>query len=144
MNGSDYQSSTTPRGSLSTLRVGNYSQADSAKSMSPAQSPDVSVYQKTDIVSVPAANSMPYQAGVAEQSQNSSYGMGGGVGALIVWFFIIFVVSWLVLYALKPSFVLKKGTREIDTGKVLLSAAIISLIIIILIWLIKGCTTKRW
>lgn len=101
-----------------------------------------------------------------------NYDMTNGVGALIVWFLIIFIITWLVLYSLKPSFVLKdcyhghKGKyhdssssscadgkhgkhgkhhdKELDTGKSILAAAIIALIIIIVIWLIKMIATKKW
>lgn len=74
-----------------------------------------------------------------EAHKQSSYGMSGGVGALIIWFFVIFIVTWLVLYALKPSLVMKPNGKEVDTGRVLLGAAIISLVIIIIVWLFKGC-----
>lgn len=76
--------------------------------------------------------------------EHDMYGMAGSVGALIVWFVVVFILAWLVLYALKPSIVMKRGGREVDTGKVLLGAAIIALVVIIITWLIKSCVTKRY
>lgn len=68
---------------------------------------------------------------------------GNGIGMLAVWFFILFVATWLGLFALKPSFVLKPGTNEVDTGKILLCSAVAAILAVILIWFIKGCTSGR-
>ena len=58
-------------------------------------------------------------------------------GAFILWFIIIAVIVWLILYSLKPGWVLNPdGT--VNGGKVLVSAIIIALIIIFIIWLIKA------
>jgi len=68
-------------------------------------------------------------------------GMDGrwwGLGMFILWFIIIAVVTWLVIFSLKPSWVLNPGTTEVNTGKVLLASIIIALIIVIIIWLIKS------
>lgn len=70
------------------------------------------------------------------------YSMSNSVGALIVWFFIIFVVTVLALYALTPTFVLKKNSFEVDNGKAILTAFIISLFIVLLIFLVKAVTMK--
>lgn len=64
-------------------------------------------------------------------------------GTMIMWFIVLVVLFWIIYYSLKPNFVLKNGTNEIDTGKVLLAAVITSIIVVIIIWLIKICTTKK-
>ena len=142
MSGSTYENNL--RSPLSGLRASPYQQDNYVQTTSmvretttPSYSYDMSRSQGTTVQEV-------VQTKTVETPAHSNHGMGGAVGSLIVWFFVIFVASWLVLYALKPSILLKKDSREIDTGKVLLAAAIISLVIIILIWLIKGCTSKRW
>lgn len=71
------------------------------------------------------------------------YGMTSGVGALIVWFVIIFIITWLILYGVKPDIVMNKDTNQVDIGKLILSAVVISLIIIIIIWLIKSFVGRK-
>lgn len=72
-----------------------------------------------------------------------SWGMGwGGLGALVLWFIIFIVLFWLIFYSLKPSWVLQNGTNQVDTAKVLLSAVIAALILIVIIWLIKLAIDK--
>lgn len=63
---------------------------------------------------------------------------GGGVAALLVWFFIIFIVIWLVLFAIKPECLCTGKKNELDTGKTVLAAFVIALVIIIIIWVIKA------
>jgi len=88
-------------------------------------------------------------------------GWGGHLGALFVWWLIIFAITWFVLYLLKPTWVLKDGGhpyphpheegaeghpkppapgREpcVDNGKVLLWALVISFLIVLLVWLFKS------
>lgn len=65
-------------------------------------------------------------------------GMWESLGSFILWFIIIAIVTWLVIFSLKPGWALKPGTNEVDTGKVLLASIIISLIIVIIFWLIKS------
>jgi hypothetical protein len=92
----------------------------------------------------------------ADPCATSSSGWGGA-GALIVWFLVIFAITWLVLWLLKPSWILKTckngnggngngnghdgsgkhHNKEVDTGKIILAAILIALGIVIIIWLIK-------
>jgi len=104
---------------------------------------------------------------------------GWGWGALLVGFLVIFAITWLVLWLLKPEWVLKdcnkgcnngghghgnsnvsghpdhpkpphgggcknKDHRECDTGKTLIAALLIALIIVIFIWIIRAvlCSAK--
>lgn len=66
-------------------------------------------------------------------------GCAGGFGFYLVWFLIIAIISWIVLFSIKPDFV-KKSDGTVDTAKVLLWSVIIGLIGIFIIWLIKKCT----
>lgn len=84
-----------------------------------------------------------------------STGAWGGVGALLVWFLVIFAITWLILFLLKPKWIMKdckkhddphghggdghgkKHHEEIDTGKLILAAILIALGVVILLWLIK-------
>lgn len=73
---------------------------------------------------------------------NSWYGYGWNLlGALILWFIIFTVLFWLIYFSLKPSFVMDDDSNEVDTGKVLLASVISSIILVILVWIIKGLIT---
>ena len=57
----------------------------------------------------------------------------------LFWFLVIGIIVWFLLFALNPDFVQKEdddgnATGEVDQGKVLLWAVIISLIAIFLVW----------
>jgi len=64
---------------------------------------------------------------------------------LLLWFIIIAVVIWLILYALKPTFVLKTTneggtnvvTNEIDQTKAIGISIVVSLIIVIIIYILR-------
>lgn len=120
----------TNRGCASTLREHNYTSCERKRKTQTTPCADKCVEKKKE---TPCADPCASPC----KSQMSGYCMNGSVGALIVWFFLIFIVTWLLLYALKPQFVINKETGEIDYGKVLLAAAVVALIIIIIIWLIK-------
>ncbi|MFK5970419.1 MAG: hypothetical protein QM487_09905, partial [Candidatus Marithrix sp.] len=68
----------------------------------------------------------------------------GWLGALILWFIIFTVLFWLLLFSLKPTFVLKNYTKEVDTGKVLLSAVIAALILVIILWLVRLAVRRTY
>lgn len=58
----------------------------------------------------------------------------------LFWFLVIGIIVWFVLFALKPDFVQEKDrhdnpTGEVDQGKVLGSAIVISLVLIFVVWL---------
>jgi len=60
----------------------------------------------------------------------------------LFWFLVIGVIVWFLLFALKPDFVQKEDhdnnkTGEVDQGKVLLWAVVISLIAVFLMWLFQ-------
>ena len=60
----------------------------------------------------------------------------------LFWFLVIGIIVWFLLFALKPDFVQKEDeednpTGEVDQGKVLLWAVIISLVSIFLVWVFK-------
>lgn len=113
-------------------------------SPSPSAMPQVSAAQMTSGMGSGYGKEVIVEKDVVVVEKEGHYGMGGAVGALIVWFFIIFIAAWFLLFALKPTVVNKKDCDEVDTGKVLLAAAIIALVIIIIIWVIKCCTSRRY
>jgi uncharacterized low-complexity protein len=81
-----------------------------------------------------------------EDKCKSGYDLGygwGWLGALIIWFIIFTVLFWLIYYSLKPSFVLSNDSNQVDTAKVLLSAVISALILVIIIWLIKIAINRK-
>jgi hypothetical protein len=66
------------------------------------------------------------------------------LGALILWFIIFTVLFWLIFYSLKPNFVLQTNSTNVDTSKVLLSAIISAIILVIVIWLIKTAVSRKY
>lgn len=75
-------------------------------------------------------------------------GSWGGMGwGLLVWFFILFLLAWFVLWAVRPESAQKKdskgyATGEVDGGKILVGALLIALIVIfvvaIVFWAVAG------
>lgn len=60
----------------------------------------------------------------------------------LFWFLVIGIIVWFLLFSLKPDFVQEtdhhdNATGELDQGKVLLWAVIISLIAVFLIWIFR-------
>ena len=66
-----------------------------------------------------------------------------GIGAFLFWFVIIAVIAWLILYSVKPTWVLRPGTNEVDTGKVLWMSLLIALVIVIIIWLFRSMSAAN-
>lgn len=71
--------------------------------------------------------------------ENNNKGYGGGV-IWLLWFIVIVIVIWLILFATKPTWVQKtcedgKPTGEVDSGKALLWAIVITIIICVLVWI---------
>lgn len=71
------------------------------------------------------------------------YSLAGSATALIVWFIILFVVIAVCLYALKPTMVYKKKEKEIDNGKIILTALVLALLIVLFIWIIGACLARK-
>jgi len=67
----------------------------------------------------------------------SSFSMGW-LGALILWFIIFVVLFWLIFYSVRPSWAINLD-GSVNTSKLLLSAIVAAIILIIIIWLIKAC-----
>ena len=63
---------------------------------------------------------------------------------MIMWFIVFTVLFWLILYSLKPSFVLQKDNNQADITKVLLASVIAALILIFIIWLLKFIMWKMY
>lgn len=67
--------------------------------------------------------------------KSMSRGLGGKQGnhmvAYVLWFIIVFLLTWIVLYAFSPSFVLTND--ELDSSKVILWSLVISLIVVTIV-----------
>jgi hypothetical protein len=92
---------------------------------------------------VETAKNVPGAEMPTEYEGYKGYAMSNSVGALIVWFLVIFVVVILALYSLKPTFCLKKSTIEVDNGKVIISAFVIALLVVLLIWLVQALVRRK-
>ena len=67
---------------------------------------------------------------------------GYGWWFFLFWFLIIGIIVWFLLFALKPDFVQKKDcdgypTGEVDQGRVLGTAIVVALIIILVVWILQ-------
>lgn len=76
-----------------------------------------------------------YYAGVVGRPQSMgrgvvsvSKGSGNHMIAYILWFVVVFLISWVLLYAFGPSFVITED--EVNQGKVILWSAVISFLVV--------------
>jgi hypothetical protein len=65
------------------------------------------------------------------------------IGWAVLWFIIIAVIVWLIVYSLRPTWALNED-GELDTGKVLLAAIVIALIIVIVLYIIYAACRGSW
>jgi hypothetical protein len=76
----------------------------------------------------------------------STYYMTAGWGAYVLWFLIIAVITWFILYSLRPTWVQQQTNNvpngQVDAGKTLLWSVIIALIIVLIVWLIRSSCRK--
>ena len=84
---------------------------------------------------------------VIVEEKRVSYNMSSGWGALILWFIIIVVISWFILYSLRPAFVQGHDSNgqpngSIDAGRVLLASVVIALIVIVIVVLIRSSCSR--
>lgn len=63
---------------------------------------------------------------------------------VIIWYIALLILFWILFFSLTPNFVYKSGTKDIDTAKVLLIAALCALAVIIIIGLIKLFVCWTW
>lgn len=66
------------------------------------------------------------------------------LGYLILWLIVFTVIFWLIYFSLKPAWVLKPNTNEVDTGRVLLAAIVSAIILVIIIWIVKALAFGGW
>lgn len=85
----------------------------------------------------------PNPAMHSEYDGYRGYAIDNGIGALIVWFFIIFVVTVLLIYAITPTFTMKYNSDEIDNGKAMLTAFVFSLFIVLLIFAVRWAAGRK-
>lgn len=68
---------------------------------------------------------------------------GGWLGTLVLWFLVFAVLFWILIFSFAPGFVLNEDGK-INTGKVLLSAVIAALVLIIIVWIVKALCMGKW
>jgi|SRR5581483_4585231 len=68
----------------------------------------------------------------------SSYSCMDGFGFYLIWFLILAIIAWIVIWSIKPDWILNLD-GSVNAGKVLLWSIVIGLIGIFIIWLIKRC-----
>lgn len=77
--------------------------------------------------------------GFKKRKTGCEFSVKGGIAMILFWVIILFLAAMLIFYLIKPSFVLKPGTEQIEWGKSSLASAVFALIGIIIIWLIMSC-----
>ena len=86
----------------------------------------------------------PERIDVVVTPTNGVISHGINWGALLLWFFIIGAIAYFILWLVKPSWLQATGPLGAPTGvadvwKTLLAAIVIAIIIIAIIYLIRGC-----
>ena len=94
---------------------------------------------------------------VHHHGQQSDATCGHGWWALVFYFLVIALVLYFVFFALRPSFVLEDkchsyssqsseeyGEREINNGKLLGSALVGALLLILVLWLFSWLMNGSW
>jgi hypothetical protein len=73
-----------------------------------------------------------------QQEDCGLYGMGS-LGWLLIWFVVFTLVIAVILYFLKPSYVLLTGTEtlEVDTTKLLITAVVLAGFATAIVWLVR-------
>ena len=84
---------------------------------------------------------IPVKAVESHHHYSGSQSHGWAWGLVI--FIILVIIIWLILWAVKPTWVQQTDpagncTGEIDNGKAFLWAVVIAIIILVIIWLIKA------
>jgi len=79
----------------------------------------------------------------SEEYHKRSRKYGGWLGTLVLWFLVFAVLFWILIFSFAPGFVLNDN-GQINTGKVMLSAVIAALILIIIVWIIKALCMGKW
>lgn len=79
------------------------------------------------------------EAVIVEKPNNYS-----GNGALVLWFFLFFIVIWLIMWSLNPAFAQIKDVNGQATGIqnnwiVLIASLILALILVFIIWAFRRC-----
>lgn len=107
---------------LSNLRSAAAQSSRTPRSLSAARSP---------VSAIPSGNL--YKA--SSRPKSMPRGLGGKQGnhmiAYVLWFIIVFLLTWIVLYAFGPSFVITDG--ELDSSKVILWSLVISLVVVTIV-----------
>jgi hypothetical protein len=60
----------------------------------------------------------------------------------LLFFVILVVIIWLIVYATKPTWA-SNPNGTLNTGKALWSSIIIALVILLIIWLVKGLAGSK-
>jgi hypothetical protein len=72
-------------------------------------------------------------------SKKSKYSFKGGVGMLLLWVVILFIIALIILWFAKPTYVFNPVTNTFDWGKACLAAFVFALVGVIIVWLIMSC-----
>lgn len=76
-----------------------------------------------------------------DQAKSNKYVFASGMGIWLILF--ILIVIWIsisiILYLVRPVFILTPDNKNIDLGKIALIGLILALLSIILIWIVLSC-----
>jgi hypothetical protein len=89
----------------------------------------------------PLAKKLSSYAAFGDQKQGAGWGMA------VLSFIIIALIVYFILYLWKPTWLQKTDangpTGQIDVGKTIIASVIITLIILLIVWIIRGCGSKQ-
>lgn len=108
--------------SLASLRSAMNQPAASQSLRSPTRSP---------VAAAPVVSNNYYKTSRPKSLRESGQKQQGHAIAYVLWFIIVFLLTWIILYAFGPQFVITND--EIDQSKVILWSVVIALIVVAIV-----------
>jgi len=108
--------------SLASLRSSMNQPAAPLSMRSPSRSP---------VTNVPVVSSGYYKTSRPKSLRETGQKQQGHAIAYVLWFIIVFLLTWIILYAFGPQFVITND--EIDQSKVILWSVVIALIVVAIV-----------
>lgn len=101
------------------------------------------ITKTTTTSNIPSTGNVHIEGNVPVTSQGKSGHQGYNWAWAIIVFIILVIIIWLILWAVKPTWVQQTDpagncTGEIDNGKALLWAVVIAIVICVIIWLVRA------
>lgn len=79
-----------------------------------------------------------------DEIRDENYGKHPGMSIVMLffWLVLIFIIVFVILLLLRPVWTLTPGGVS-DLGKIALTAFVVALLAVLIIWIIRACTHRR-